>query len=170
MLPTSHAEPTVRAAVAADAAAVARIYNHYVEGTIVTFEEEAVSPDEIARRMADVQGGGLPWLIAETAGEVLGYAYAGKWRPRRAYRYAVESTVYLAPTACGRGVGRLLYTRLLELLRGAGIHTVIGVIALPNPASVGLHEKLGFKPVGQLEQVGWKLGRWIDVGHWQRSL
>ena len=168
---TDDAAPAiVRAATAADAAAVARIYNHYVAETVVTFEEEPVAVEEIGRRMEVVQAAGLPWLVAEEAGAVVGYAYAGKFHARRAYRHSCEVTVYLAPQACGRGLGVLLYTRLLALLAERGVHAAVGSITVPNPASVALHEKLGFKKVGHLEQVGWKFNRWLDVGYWQRLL
>ena len=161
---------TVRAAVAEDAAAVAGIYNHYIVHTIVTFEEEPVAAAEIARRIEEVQAASLPWLVAERAGAVVGYAYASTWRPRRAYRLSTEVTVYLHPDEGGRGIGSILYTQLLAILRDRGLHAALGGIALPNDASVALHEKFGFKKVAHLEQVGFKFNRWIDVGYWQRIL
>ena len=161
----------IRNATSADAAALASIYNRYVLDTTVTFEETAVSEAEMASRIVEVQDAGLPWLVAEDeAGTVLGHAYASKWKGRCAYRFAVETTVYLDATAHGRGLGRQLYERLLAALRDAGMHVAIGGIALPNPASIALHEKLGFRKVGQFEEVGFKLGRWIDVGYWQAML
>jgi len=161
---------TVRAAASADAEAVAAIYNHFVLRTIVTFEEEPVSPTEIARRMDDVREASLPWLVAERAGAVVGYAYATAWRVRRGYRYSTEVTVYVAPGAGGRGIGSRLYADLIPALEERGIHTAMGGIALPNDASVALHEKFGFKKVAHFEQVGVKFDRWIDVGYWQRIL
>jgi phosphinothricin acetyltransferase len=161
---------TVRAAASADAEAVAAIYNHFVLRTIVTFEEEPVSPAEIARRMDDVREAFLPWLVAERAGAVVGYAYATAWRVRRGYRYSTEVTVYVAPGAGGLGIGSLLYADLIPALDERGIHTAMGGIALPNDASVALHEKFGFKKVAHFEQVGVKFDRWIDVGYWQRIL
>ncbi|GAB2618179.1 arsinothricin resistance N-acetyltransferase ArsN1 family B [Novilysobacter erysipheiresistens] len=161
----------IRDATPADAAALAGIYNHYIRDTTVTFEEAAVSEAEMASRIAEVRSAGLPWLVAEDeAGVVLGHAYASKWKGRCAYRFAVETTVYLDATAHGRGLGRQLYERLLAMLREAGMHVAIGGIALPNPASIALHEKLGFRKVGQFEEVGFKLGRWVDVGYWQVML
>jgi len=161
----------IRDATPTDAAALARIYNHYVLGTTVTFEETAVSEAEMASRIAEVRAAGLPWLVAEDENRVvLGHAYASKWKGRCAYRFAVETTVYLDSTAHGRGLGRRLYERLLAMLREAGMHVAIGGIALPNPASTALHEKLGFRKVGQFEEVGFKLGRWVDVGYWQVML
>jgi L-amino acid N-acyltransferase YncA len=159
----------VRAAEAADADALADIYNPYIRDTIITFEETPVSAAEMARRVAEVGGHGLPWLVAEARGAVIGYAYATPWRTRHAYRFAVESTVYLAPEGSGRGIGTRLYEALFERLADAGVHAVIGGIALPNPASVALHEKLGMAKVAHLPEVGFKFGRWIDVGYWQRT-
>lgn len=161
----------IRDAGAADAARIAAIYNHYVAATIVTFEVERVAVEDMQARVAAVQDDGLPWLVADDGtGDVLGYAYATRWRARAAYRNSVESSIYLAPHATGRGIGRRLYERLLERLRACGLHTVIGGAALPNPASVALHEALGFAKVAHLREVGHKFGRWIDVGYWQRRL
>ncbi|MGH8085997.1 MAG: arsinothricin resistance N-acetyltransferase ArsN1 family B [Lysobacter sp.] len=161
----------IRNATSADASALASIYNRYVLDTTVTFEESAVSETEMAARIAEVQGASLPWLVAEDdAGGVLGHAYASKWKGRCAYRFAVEITVYLDAAAHGRGLGRQLYERLLAVLRDAGMHVAIGGIALPNPASIALHEKLGFRKVGQFDEVGFKFGRWVDVGYWQVML
>ena len=112
----------------------------------------------------------LPWLVSEERHEISGYAYAARWKERASYRHSVESTIYLRPDAMGRGVGTQLYTTLLEALRGRALHTVIGGIALPNEASVALHEKLGFVKIAQFHEVGRKFGRWIDVGYWQRML
>ena len=160
----------IRLASGADAEALARIYNHYVSETVVTFEEEPVAPGEMARRAAEVLGAGLPWLVAEESEGVVGYAYASQWKGRCAYRFTVETTVYLAPDAVGRGLGPALYVELLERVRALGMHTAIGGIALPNDASVALHEKLGMERVALFREVGFKLGRWIDVGYWQKAL
>lgn len=162
--------PIVRPATAADAAALARIYNHFIAHTIVTFEEEPVTAGEMARRVDEVQAASLPWLVVEAGAVVAGYAYASKWRVRRAYRFSAEVTVYLAPDQGGRGLGTALYTRLLDDLRARGVHAVLGGIALPNDASIALHEKLGFRKVAHFEQTGFKFARWIDVGYWQRLL
>ncbi len=160
----------IRDAQGEDAAAIAAIYNHYVEHTAITFEEDAVSDATMAERIEDVQGGGLPWLVIEQDGVLVGYAYATKWRVRHAYRFSVESTVYLEAGAAGNGWGAALYQVLLERLAGKGYHLVIGGIALPNAASVALHEKLGFEKVAQFREVGFKFDRWIDVGYWQKKL
>jgi len=160
----------LRTATSGDAAAIAAIYNHYVLKTIITFEEEAVPDAEMAQRITDVLGAGLPWLVWEENGRVLGYAYASKWKSRCAYRYAVESSIYLDKEATGRGLGTKLYVALIDALRAKGIHSIIGGVALPNDASVGLSEKLGFKKIGQFKEVGWKFEQWIDVGYWELIL
>src|SRR3954469_2810930 len=153
-----------------DAAAIRRIYNHYVLHTVVSFEEEAVAPEEMARRIEAVAAAGLPWLVLEKEGRLIGYAYATLWKTRWGYRYVVESSVYLEASAGGKGYGSRLYSELLAELRAKPLRTVIGGIALPNDASVGLHEKLGFHKVAHFERVGWKCGRWVDVGYWQLFL
>jgi len=162
--------PAIRPAEPADSAAVAAIYNHYVAETVITFEEEPVTSGEMARRIQDVQSALLPWLVAEENGRVAGYAYATPWKTRSAYRFSVEITVYLAPGRTGRGLGSLLYSHLFSALQTRGIHAVIGGVALPNQASVALHEKFGFTKVAQFSQVGFKFNQWIDVGYWQRIL
>ena len=161
---------TVRAAVSSDGQAVADIYNHYITDTIVTFEEEPVSGAEMSRRIAEVQAVPLPWLIAEADGEVAGYAYATKWRPRHGYRFSVEISVYLTAGKSGRGLGTALYSRLFEELRGLGIHAVIGGVALPNDESIRLHEKFGFAQVAHFRETGTKFGDWIDVTYWELIL
>lgn len=161
---------TVRCTTAADASGIVRIYNHYIAHSVATFEEAPVDDVAIVERIAEVGAAGLPWLVAERDGRITGYAYAGKWKGRCAYRHSVESTVYVAPGATGQGVGTRLYARLLDELRSRAIHTVIGGIALPNPPSVALHERLGFVQVAHFREVGFKFGRWIDVGYWQAAL
>lgn len=160
----------IRPAIATDADSIARIYNHYILNTVITFEEQAVSAPEIAERIAEVTSASLPWLVAEDAGRIVGYAYASKWKGRCAYRFSVESTVYLDPECAGKGLGTKLYERLFAALRECGMHAVIGGIALPNPASIALHEKLGMKKVAHFSEVGFKFGKWIDVGYWQATL
>lgn len=157
----------IRPVIQSDAEAVARIYNHYILNTIVTFEEQTVSSLQMAERMKAVEGASLPWLVSEQDNRVVGYAYAGKWHGRSAYRYSAECTVYLDPATRGQGLGTELYEALFTILRGTQTHTVIGVIALPNEASVALHEKFGLKKVGHFQEVGFKFNRWVDVGYWQ---
>ena len=152
-----------------DAPAIAAIYNHYIERTTVTFEETAVSGVEIAARIARIARA-YPYLVAETDGAIVGYSYADRWHERCSYRLSVETTVYLAAERTGAGIGTALYSRLLEALETAGFHCAIGGIALPNPASVALHEKLGFERVALFREVGRKFDRWVDVGYWQRLL
>jgi phosphinothricin acetyltransferase len=122
----------------------------------------------MAARLAAVEAAGLPWLVGEQEGAVVGYACATPWKGRSAYRFTVEVSVYLDPSCTGRGWGTRLYERLFERLARRGIHAAIGGIALPNDASVALHEKLGMAKVAHFRETGFKLGRWIDVGYWQR--
>jgi L-amino acid N-acyltransferase YncA len=149
---------------------IAHIYNYYVENTVITFEEDPVSTQAMAARVVEIQNLSLPWLVAEVDAKTVGYAYAGKWKARSAYRYAVETTVYLEQGQQGRGLGTELYAALLPNLRDQGMNVAIGGAALPNDASVALHEKLGFEPVGTFRQVGFKHGRWVDVAYWQLVL
>jgi L-amino acid N-acyltransferase YncA len=159
----------IRTATVADAAAIADIYNRYVRETVITFEETPVPTDEMARRIADV-GARYPWLVFEYDGAVVGWAYATEWKTRSAYRFSVETTVYLADSHRGRGTGTALYEALIAELKARKLHTAIGVIALPNPSSVALHEKLGFAKIGHVAEVGRKFDRWVDVGYWQLIL
>jgi L-amino acid N-acyltransferase YncA len=159
----------IRTATVGDAAAICAIYNHYVAETTVTFETEPVSVADMSARIAEVTAI-FPWLVFEEGGAIGGYAYAARWRPRTAYRHSVESTVYLAPHFQRRGIGTLLYRELIEKLRALGVHQVIGGAALPNPGSVALHERLGFRKVAHFAEVGRKFDRWIDVGYWQLAL
>lgn len=153
-----------------DAQDIVEIYNPYITDTMITFEEEPVSVSELKRRIEKVQTLGLPWICGEVDGNLAGYAYATRWRERSAYRYTAESVIYLKKELAGQGYGSQLYTALIENLKSAGIHVVIGVIALPNPASVALHEKLGFTKVAHFAEVGFKFGNWLDVDYWQRML
>jgi phosphinothricin acetyltransferase len=160
----------LRAATPDDAAAVAAIYANYVTGSIVTFELDPPSPEEMAGRMAAVAGR-YPWIVAEEEGGGLaGYAYACPFRARPAYRFAVETSVYLRADAAGRGLGTALYAPLLAAVEVQGYTQAIAAIALPNDASVRLHERLGFAHIGTYAKVGYKLERWVDVGLWQRPL
>jgi phosphinothricin acetyltransferase len=156
----------IRDATAADAAQIVDIYNHYILHTVITFETAVVTAQEMAVRIADVQAS-FPWIVHETDGKIDGYCYATRWRTRAAYRFAAETTVYLLPELARRGLGTLLYNELLKRLRAQGQHVAIGGIALPNDASVGLHQRLGFVKVAHFPEVGWKFNRWIDVGYWQ---
>lgn len=161
----------IRTATPDDAERTAAIYNHFVEHTVVTFEETPISPAEMRTRTAAVIDARYPWLVSEIDGVVAGYAYAKTWQTRCAYRLSLESTIYLAPEFTGRGLGTELYGALFDELRKAHRgHCVVGGIALPNPGSVALHEKLGFELVGVFKEVGWKFDKWVDVGYWQLML
>lgn len=161
----------IRPAQPADAGEIADIYNHYISATVVTFEEVPVSPEAIGDRIRETQAADLPWLVAlDEAGNLVGFAYASKWNGRCAYRFAVEITVYLSPGLTARGWGTRLYEALFAELRRRSMHVVIGGISLPNPASIALHEKFGMRKVAHFAEVGFKFGRWIDVGYWQGML
>jgi phosphinothricin acetyltransferase len=160
----------IRPARSEDARSIAVIYNHYVVNTTATFEEEPVPVAEIGRRLEAVCAAGHPWLVEESMGRIVGYAYASAWNPRSAYRYAAEVTVYVAPDHNGLGTGTRLYQALLDRLREKGCRVVIAVITLPNPASVALHEKFGMTQAGEFQRVGYKFGRWLNVGYWQLEL
>ena len=159
----------LRAAGPDDAAAIAAIYAPHVVAGTVSFE--TVAPDASAMRGRMAASAGLyPWIVAADGGDVLGYAYATDFSAREAYRWAVETTVYVAATAQRRGVGRRLYLALIATLRAQGFTQAIGRIALPNEGSVALHEAAGFECAGVLREIGWKGGAWIDVAYWQRAL
>jgi len=121
-------------------------------------------------RVAAVLQDGLPWFVVERDGRVVGYAYAARWHKRAAYRRSVEITIYLSHDAQAQGLGSFLYRHLLDELESTSIHTIIGVIALPNPSSVALHAKFGMKKVGHLSEVGYKFGEWVDVGYWEMRM
>jgi len=161
---------TIRVARADDAAAIAAIYAPIVRDTVISFETEPPSAAEMGERLAAVLAR-LPWLVSEdAAGRVDGSAYAGRHRDKAAYQWSVDTTVYVRDDARGRGVGRRLYAALFESLAGLGYFRAFAGIALPNAASVALHESVGFTPIGVYRQVGFKFGAWRDVGWWQRSL
>lgn len=159
----------IRSAATEDANGICEIYNHYVLHSKITFEEQVVTVDEMKERITETLAG-LPWLVWVEDEGVQGFAYASKWKGRCAYRYSVESTVYVAEGSTSRGIGTKLYEALLEELRLRKLHTVMGGIALPNAESVALHQKLGFEKVAQFQEVGWKFGEWVDVGYWQLFL
>jgi L-amino acid N-acyltransferase YncA len=158
----------IRPVTTDDAAQICEIYNHYVLETAITFEEESVSAAEMLRRITEASK--LPWLVWEEGGSLLGYCYAKPWRPRSAYRYSVETTLYVRANSVGRGIGSGLYRKLIAGLGAQGIHAVIGGIVVPNEASVALHEKLGFKRTAHFREVGWKFGQWRDVEYWELIL
>jgi L-amino acid N-acyltransferase YncA len=156
-------------ATAAHAPGVHGIYAPVVRTSATSFEWEPPSVDEMAARIAGVTAD-LPWLVLERDGAVAGYAYASHFRARAAYRWSVETSVYVHADQRGRGVGRALYGALLPMLGALGYGSVYAGITLPNPASVALHERLGFAPLGAYARAGYKLGAWHDVGWWQLHL
>jgi L-amino acid N-acyltransferase YncA len=154
----------LRAAVPADIPAIAAIYAHHVMHGLASFEEEVPSQEELARRLAEVLGRGLPWLVAtDRQGKIFGYAYATMHRARSAYRYTLEDSIYIAPDAMRSGIGRLLLGNLMAQCAAAGFRQMVAVIGdSANAASITLHERMGFRPVGVLAAVGFKHGRWVD--------
>lgn len=160
----------IRAATPADAPAIADLYNYYVRETTITFAYDPVSGEEIAKRMDSVQSADLPWLVTEEDGVVVGFAYGAPYHWRSAYLHSVEISIYLRHGEQGRGVGGALFRALLDRLRELPVHLVLSLIALPNDASIALHEQVGFTHAGTFTEVGRKFDRWIDVGHWQLLL
>lgn len=159
----------IRDAAQSDAPAVAEIYRPVVESTTISFEETAPGADEIARRIGETTRT-HPWLVAESGEGVLGYAYGSRHRERWAYRYSVDVSVYVGQTARRGGIGAALYEALFARLRDLGFHRAFAGIALPNEASIALHRRCGFEPVGIYKEVGRKFDRWLDVAWWQKPL
>ncbi len=159
----------IRPATTADATAIAAIYAPYVTGTTISFEEIAPSPAEMATRIAAILPH-FPYLVAEADGAIAGYAYCSQHRTRAAYRTSVDVAIYVDAAAHGRGIGRALYTDLLEAARQSGYHAAFAGIALPNTPSIALHKAMGFTLVGIYREVGCKFGRWLDVAWYQRLL
>ena len=150
---------------------IARIYGHHVQHGTGTFETEPPSVQDMATRRTDVMGKGLPWLVLEHQGAVVGFAYANWFRPRAAFRYAVEDSIYLAPDAAGKGWGRALLTELLARCERTGMRKAIAVIGdSANAGSIGLHRALGFEHTGTVTACGWKFGRWLDIVLMEKTL
>ena len=169
--PPAVSEIVIRPSTAADVDAVARIYAWNVLHGSGTFEIEPPDRLEIERRRADVLAKGWPWLVLESAGAVAGYAYASPFRPRPAYRFCVEDSVYLAPESVGRGFGRLLLAELVARCEAAGARQMLAVIGdSANTASISVHRALGFLPAGTIRSAGWKFDRWLDVVLMQKAL
>ncbi|ANY05262.1 GNAT family N-acetyltransferase [Pseudonocardia sp. HH130630-07] len=160
----------IRDATSADAGACAAIYAPFVTGTAVSFESEPPDAAQMAGRIATARRHHAWRVGTDPDGTVLGYAYGAPFKPREAYRWTCEVSVYLHPDARGRGAGRALYTDLLDRLAERGMVVAVAVLTLPNDASVGLHRSLGFTEVGVFPGVGWKLGRWRDVVWYRRAL
>ena len=149
-----------------DAAQIADIYNYYIKNTPQTFETEVLSVDEMKERIVEISED-YPYLVAEEDGEVFGYACAAQFKLRQAYEYSAEVSIYVKAEAKQKGIGTQLYKRLFDELADTDIHTIIAGISLPNDGSIRFHEKHGFIKVGHFREVGYKLGRWIDVGYWE---
>ena len=162
---------SLRPATPADVSAITRIYAHAVETGTASFELEPPDQAEIARRMAALLDGGFPYIAAEIDGALAGYAYAGPYRPRRAYRFSVEDSIYIDPNAQRRGIGRVLLEHLIEECERRGFRQMIAVIGdSAQVASIELHRALGFRMIGAVENVGYKFGRWLDTVLMQRAL
>jgi L-amino acid N-acyltransferase YncA len=160
----STAAPLVRDSTPADLAAITAIYRHHVLHGTGTFETTPPTEEEMAGRRADVLSKGLPYLVVEEAGQVLGYAYCQWFKPRPAYRFSAEDSIYLHPDAAGRGLGRVLLTELAARAEAAGVRKLIAVIGdSANAGSIGVHKALGFAHVGRIESCGWKFGKWLDI-------
>ena len=171
MIPSHQLPLTIRDATAADMEAVQAIYSFYVTRTCASFEEEPPTIEEMRRRLAKTHERGLPYLVAESDGEVVGYTYAGPWRFRSAYRYTIEDSIYVAPSVTRRGVGSTLLGALVDRCTELGYRQMIGVIGdSANHGSIGLHRRLGFRQEGVLRGVGLKFGRWVDVVIMHRPL
>jgi phosphinothricin acetyltransferase len=161
----------IRPSTESDLASITAIYAWNVEHGTGTFELEAPDAREMSRRRAEVIGKGLPWLVAQVDGRIAGYAYANHFRPRAAYRFCVEDSIYLDPRSAGRGLGRLLLAELVARCEAAGARQMLAVIGdSANLASIGVHRALGFRQVGVLAASGWKFDRWLDVVVMQRTL
>jgi phosphinothricin acetyltransferase len=156
----------IRLANLVDAEQVAAIYNYYIKNTHHTFETEPLNPDEMQQRIAEI-GEQYPYLVAEQEGEILGYAHAAQFRLREAYAYSAEVSIYVKNEAKQKGIGTRLYMQLFDDLSETNIHAIVAGISLPNDASIRFHERLGFVKVAHFREVGYKLGRWIDVGYWE---
>lgn len=164
------ASKTVRQVRPVDANTISEIYNYYVMETTVTFEETAITPADIQSRIHDVELSSLPWLVGEEEDRIAGYAYAKRWKERSAYRRSVEISVYVDHMLHKKGWGTVLYRALFDELRNRDIHLAIGGITLPNEASIALHEKFGMEKVAHFREIGYKFGKWRDVGYWQKRL
>jgi L-amino acid N-acyltransferase YncA len=163
--------PTIRPARDADLAAITAIYSHHVLHGTGTFETTPPTEADMATRRADVLAKGLPYLVAEDAGQVLGFAYCNWFKPRPAYRFSAEDSIYLAPASNGKGLGRALLAELAAQAERVGVRKLIAVIGdSANAGSIGVHRTLGFTHVGVLASCGWKFGRWLDVVLMEKAL
>ncbi|MDR0541308.1 MAG: GNAT family N-acetyltransferase [Dysgonamonadaceae bacterium] len=153
-----------------DAERIAKIYNYYIENTAVTFDEDPVTVEKIRQKIEDIRAKAYPYLVCEEDGLLTGYAYINTWRPHSAYNITLETSIYIDPQYVGKGLGAKLYEALIEKSGGMNIHSLIAVISLPNDSSRKLHEKFGFRLVGNFKETGIKFNRLIDVEFWQKIL
>jgi phosphinothricin acetyltransferase len=156
----------IRPVTLADTPAITAIYNPYIERTTISFEETPLPVSDMAARIRDISAS-HPYLVYEEDSEILGYAYLHQWKERAAYRFAVEDSIYLKTGHERKGIGEALLRALLEEARKMALHAVVAVITIPNAASTGLHEKLGFRKIGELREIGFKFDSWLVVGYWQ---
>lgn len=159
----------IRSVKPSDAESICAIYNEYIEHTRITFEEETLSADDIISRIRSITQD-YPWIVYEENETVVGYTYATRWKKRSAYAHSVETAIYLSSKHLGKGIGTKLKKALIHELKEQAIHSVICGIALPNPASIALCEKLDFEKVAHFKEVGYKLDQWVDVGYWELIL
>jgi phosphinothricin acetyltransferase len=163
--------PLIRPSTDHDVPAITRIYAHHVLHGTGTFETTPPTENDMATRRADVLSKGLPWLVLEDGGQVIGFAYGNWFKPRPAYRFSVEDSIYLAPEAAGKGLGRALLAELLARLEASGIRKVMAVIGdSANAGSVGVHTTLGFERIGVVKSCGWKFDRWLDIVLMEKTL
>jgi phosphinothricin acetyltransferase len=152
-----------------DAKQIVDIYNYYILNTVITFEEEELTVAEMEKRIEEKTRTN-PWIVYEEEGHILGYAYLGTFRERSAFRFTKESSIYLDKGASGKGIGSKLYKKLIKLAKEYNINVIVGVITLPNEASIAIHQNFGFERVGSIKEVGFKQNKWWDVDFWQKKV
>ncbi len=152
-----------------DATQLAEIYNHYIDHSIATFDEQPISAEQMSEKISSICCE-YPWIVYRDGDVIVGYAYASTFKPREAYRFTAETTIYIRDGYQRRGIGVQLYDRLIDMMRERDFHVLTGCISLPNEPSVALHEQMGFRKVGHFTEVGYKFGEWIDVGYWELRL
>lgn len=159
----------IREVKLSDAKAIVDIYNYYILNTNITFEEKQLTVDDMEERIIE-KTAKHPWIVYERNGQVIGYAYLSGWHSRSAYRYSNEASIYLDRNEKGHGIGKELFSKLLEISKGYGVHTIVSGITIPNKESISLHEKFGFKKIADFEEIGFKNNKWLNVGYWQKLL
>ncbi|MDU4937366.1 MAG: GNAT family N-acetyltransferase [Clostridium sp.] len=159
----------IREVKLSDAKAIVDIYNYYILNTNITFEEKQLTVDDMEERIIE-KTAKHPWIVYERNGQVIGYAYLSGWHSRSAYRYSNEASIYLDRNEKGHGIGKELFGQLLEVSKDYGVHTIVSGITIPNPESISLHEKFGFKKIAEFGEIGFKNNKWLNVGYWQKIL